>query len=89
MNYLLALIVLALAFSAEAKTQRSYAAKQEFKRLQPCPANGNKRGPCPGYQIDHANPLKCSGADHHSNMQWLTVDQHKEKTAREANWCRR
>lgn len=54
-------IAIAVALSpfseAQAKQYRSYAAKAEFKRESPCPANGHRRGPCPGYQIDHIVPL--------------------------------
>lgn len=75
--------------ATDAKTQRSYAAKAEFKRMNPCPATGERRGKCLGFEIDHAVPLKCGGADHHGNMQWLSVEQHKEKTRREASQCRK
>lgn len=70
-------------------TQRSYAAKAEFKRLHPCPSTGMKRGACPGWQIDHRTPLKCGGADRPINMQWLTIADHKAKTRREARYCRK
>lgn len=84
------LIVFLIIFPAlsNAKIQRSREAIAEFKRLQPCPANGNSYGPCPGYQIDHVKPLKCHGADAPANMQWLTIEDHKAKTKREARWCR-
>jgi hypothetical protein len=36
-----------------------------------------------GYQIDHIIPLSEGGADDPSNMQLLTISQHKSKTARE------
>lgn len=36
-----------------------------------------------GYQIDHIVPLSEGGADDPSNMQLLTISQHKSKTARE------
>lgn len=52
------------------------------------PATGKPRGRCPGWEVDHAIPLKCGGADHRSNMQWLTVEAHKDKTRREARLCR-
>lgn len=84
-----ALAALLLFGAAEAKTPRSRQAIAEFKKEQPCPANGNRYGPCPGWQIDHRIPLKCNGADDPSNMQWLTVEDHKKKTAREARLCRR
>jgi 5-methylcytosine-specific restriction endonuclease McrA len=35
------------------------------------------------YQIDHRIPLSKGGADPPSNMQWLTTQQHKAKTAQE------
>jgi hypothetical protein len=69
-------------------TTRSPAARAEFQRMHPCPVNAARRGPCPGYQIDHIKPLKCGGPDRYTNMQWLTVEQHKAKTKREAAWCR-
>ena len=87
--FLAALLTATLITAPEAKTQRSYAVKAEFKRLNPCPANGNRRGPCPNYQVDHVTPLKCGGPDAVDNMQWLTVEEHKLKTKREAGMCRR
>ena len=79
-----------MALNAEgAEAQRSKKAIAEFKRENPCPANGNKRGNCPGYEVDHLRPLKCGGSDVPSNMQWLTVSAHKEKTKREAKSCRK
>ena len=85
---LLAGLVL-FAFAAEAKTPRTKQAIAAFKKEQPCPANGNRYGPCPGWQIDHITPLKCNGADATANMQWLTVEDHKRKTARESRICRK
>ena len=39
------------------------AARRTFQRQNPCPANGNTTGPCPGYVVDHVIPLKRGGAD--------------------------
>jgi 5-methylcytosine-specific restriction endonuclease McrA len=33
----------------------------------------------PGYVVDHIIPLYKGGKDTPENMQWITVDQHKEK----------
>lgn len=63
---------------------RSQWALREFRAGLPCPATGLSRGSCPGWQIDHVTPLKCGGSDAPANMQWLTIEQHKAKTAREA-----
>lgn len=62
-----------------AKQQRSTAAKNEFKRLQPCPSTGKSRGACPGYVIDHIQPLKRGGPDRPSNMQWQAKEEAKAK----------
>ncbi|MFT3964132.1 HNH endonuclease signature motif containing protein [Propionivibrio sp.] len=86
----LAISALILAFlpSAEAASARSSRAIAEFKAAQPCPATGKSSRKCPGYQIDHVLPLKCGGPDRPDNMQWLTIEEHKAKTRREARWCR-
>jgi hypothetical protein len=83
---LLALAVLA-AFSAEA-AERSRDVTREFQRLNPCPSTGRKSGACPGFQKDHRQALMCGGADHPSNLQWLSVEAHKAKT-RVDRQCRR
>jgi hypothetical protein len=61
--------------------KRSLEAKHEFKRQQPCPANGKSKGRCEGYIIDHVVPLKRGGADSPSNMQWQTVEESRAKDA--------
>lgn len=70
------------------KHHRSESAKNDFKRSSPCPSNGNNHGPCPGYVIDHVNPLACGGADASSNMQWQTVADGKAKDKWERVGCR-
>ncbi len=74
-------VVASLSFSgaAEAKTQRSAKAVYDFKKMQPCPSTGARRGACPGYVIDHVVALKRGGADHPSNMQWQTREDAKAK----------
>jgi hypothetical protein len=69
------------------KIKRSAAAKNSFKRQQPCPSTGKSRGACPGYVIDHVKPLECGGADAPSNMQWQTVSAGKAKDKTE-RYCR-
>ena len=58
---------------------RSSIARDQFKRLQPCPATNQSVGSCSGYIIDHIVPLDCGGADSPSNMQWQTVEDAKRK----------
>lgn len=86
-------LVLLITFStfntaAEAKTIRSAAVVLEFKRKNPCPSTNQRRGSCPGYQVDHIEPLCANGPDHVSNLQWLTVEAHKIKTRGDRRHCR-
>jgi hypothetical protein len=69
------------------RIKRSEAAKNAFKHQQPCPSTGRTSGRCPGYVIDHVNPLECGGADAPSNMQWQTVADGKAKDKTE-RFCR-
>jgi hypothetical protein len=69
------------------REERSEAAKDAFKREQPCPATGKGSGPCPGYVIDHIVPLACGGPDAPSNMQWQTVAEGKAKDLWERKDC--
>ena len=73
---------------ATARIPRSHVPIHAFVKANSCPATGEHRLPCPGYQIDHLIPLKCHGPDAPENMQWLTIPDHKAKTKREAKLCR-
>ena len=79
MMRLLLILTLLFSFTVEAKEQRSYKAKVEFKQQHPCPANGATKGRCEGYIIDHIIPLTCGGADSPENMQWQTKEESKAK----------
>ncbi|SDM35940.1 HNH endonuclease signature motif containing protein [Kriegella aquimaris] len=59
------------------KVKRSEANKKDFLN-----SKGYDRTPY-GYEIDHIIPISQGGTDDPSNMQLLTIGQHKEKTARE------
>ncbi|HYL87406.1 MAG TPA: HNH endonuclease signature motif containing protein [Burkholderiales bacterium] len=59
-----------------------------FMKRNPCPANGNTRGACPGYTIHHVKPLCAGGVDRASNMQWLTLAAAKRKVRVDAQQCR-
>ncbi|MBZ9631245.1 HNH endonuclease [Salegentibacter sp. LM13S] len=59
------------------KVKRSAANKKAFLE-----SRGYTKTPA-GYQVDHIIPLSKGGTDSPYNMQLLSVDQHKAKTARE------
>ena len=68
---------------------RSAAAKDAFQRSARCPATGKPRGSCPGYVIDHVQPLCAGGQDRPSNMQWQTIADGKAKDRIERRQCTR
>jgi hypothetical protein len=77
----------AISRNRHGRIRRSAAAKHAFERQQPCPSTGRTSGRCPGYVVDHVNPLECGGADSPGNMQWQTVAAGKAKDKTESN-CR-
>jgi hypothetical protein len=70
------------------KIKRSEVAKHEFMLAHPCPVTGLTSRKCPGYVIDHVNPLACGGLDAPSNMQWQTKADAKAKDKSERKGCR-
>lgn len=80
-------LLLALAAAASAGP-RSAAEVLAFKRHNPCPSTGERRGACPGYHVDHKIPLCLSGPDTRDNMQWLSIADHKAKTKQDVRSCR-
>ena len=84
---LLALALL-LPLAAEARTERSAAQVLSFKRHNPCPATQLRRGACPGWQVDHVQPLCSGGPDTVANMQWLSIEEHRVKTRQDVRVCR-
>lgn len=81
----LQLLVCAGAWSAP----RASATRAEFVRANPCPSTGRARGACPGWEVDHRQPLCAGGADAVANLQWLTVQAHRAKTRGDVRECRR
>ena len=68
-----------VARDSHGRIARSSQATSDFKKSQPCPSTGSSSGACPGYVIDHVQPLKRGGADSPSNMQWQTKEAAKIK----------
>jgi len=86
MKYLLILVLL-FPLVTEAKIKRSYKAKSDFAKMYSCPSTGLNKPSCPGYAIDHINPLACGGPDTPNNMQWLTIYDWKDKSKWERKGC--
>ena len=84
----LILLVVALLAGTSQATERSRAMRAEFQRHHPCPSTGKSRGACPGYQVDHVRALCAGGTDHPSNMAWLTMQAHQQKTSSDVGACR-
>lgn len=80
-------VLLGIASIVEAKTQRSAKAKAEFRRLRSCPSTGEIRGSCPGYVIDHVEPLCDGGPDTSGNMAWQPIVEAKRKDRVERAVC--
>ena len=85
---LIAGVALAVSTSSLA-LPRSPSVKAEFRKTHPCPSTGRKTGACPGWQVDHRQALVCGGADTVDNLQWLTVEAHREKTRWDLRACTR
>lgn len=84
----IALICLGLTGFSDARQARSHAERAAFQREQPCPSTGQRRGSCPGYVIDHVQPLCAGGADRLTNMQWQRLDDAAAKDKVERRDCR-
>jgi hypothetical protein len=72
---------------ASGRIHGSSAGRAEFKRENPCFSTRLTRGACPGYVIDHIQPLACGGEDAPPNKQWQTRAEAKEKDHWELKSC--
>jgi hypothetical protein len=82
-----AIVAALVATAPQAATTRSRATRAAFQASHPCPANGHRRGACPGFVVDHVTPLCAGGADAPSNMQWQTIDAARAKDRAERAQC--
>lgn len=89
LSLVFALVAVASAVSpAFARIDRDRAQVRAFRAEHPCPATGRTRGACPGWHVDHVIALCSGGADRPHNMQWITREAHREKTAVDVRECR-
>lgn len=80
LGLLLALVWRLTASAAAQSIARDRGEVRAFRVENPCPATGDTRGVCPGWHVDHILPLCAGGLDLRSNMQWITVEDHRFKT---------
>lgn len=82
-------IVLAIVLTGRVSAaERSREMRAAFVRDNPCPATGQHRGACPGWQVDHVRSLCAGGIDHPTNMAWITLANHHRKTANDIAICK-
>lgn len=75
------------ARTSEGRIKRNSAQVAKFRRVNPCPSTGAPHGPCPGYVVDHIQPLCACGPDQAENMQWQTIAEAREKDKAERRMC--
>lgn len=88
MRWFLFLLVLSIQIAdAKSRIKRSSKAVRDFRISHMCPSTGAYTLKCPGYIVDHINPLACGGDDHPRNMQYQTVKEAKAKDRWERKGC--
>lgn len=75
------------AAEASRGAERSGAMRAAFQKRSPCPSTGRTEGACPGYVVDHIQPLCANGQDLPSNMQWQTKAEAARKDGIERKAC--
>jgi hypothetical protein len=60
-----------------------------FRKGHACPSTAQHHGACPGFEVDHVRPLCSGGEDRPSNMQWISVADHRFKTLVDVRECRK
>lgn len=89
-NYQNLFLIAILLFSLNSYSlPRDKVERDRFVRQNPCPANGNTKGACPGYEVDHKKALMNGGDDKPSNMQWQKRHEHKDKTKNDFDQCKK
>lgn len=87
--FIAALLVASVSFGASPcpHPARSQSPKLAFVKTHLCPSTGKHLVHCPGYVIDHIEPLCDCSLDTPANMQWEKVAAAKKKDRLENRLC--
>lgn len=84
-SILVTLLAISLSAFAGSRDQQQVRA---FRRDNPCPSTQQAKGRCLGYNVDHKKALMNGGKDRPQNMQWLSENEHREKTKKDYAQCK-
>ena len=79
--------VLCVAAAAQAVAAPATAQILAFKQHNACPSTGERGGACPGYEVAFVIPPCFGGPDLEYNLQWLSTEEHRDKTQAELKMC--
>lgn len=88
MKTILCVVLVFASIPCFASTHRDRNQRAAFVKMHPCPATGKAYGACPGYIVDHIDPLCNGGDDKPENMQWQTRSDSLVKDRWERKLCR-
>lgn len=81
--FLISMFIVSSVYARSAKVVR------QFRAIYSCPSTGKYKGACPGYVVDHPEPLCTGGADTVENMRWQEVRESYKKDVEERRLCRK
>lgn len=79
--------LLTVSAPADADDSRATSVMQAFRQGHPCPATGSLRGKCPGYVVDHVEPLCAGSSETADGLQWQTLSQVTAKNGWDQQYC--
>jgi hypothetical protein len=64
-------VILSLLFSVNASASTRHTAQANaFRKANACPVTNKIQARCPGWVVNHIEPLACGGTDVPANMEW-------------------
>jgi len=92
MRWVLAMLALLLTVNAIPQVSNSAlrdpAQAAAFRKQVACSATGKIQRSCPGYVVDHIDPLCAGGADRPDNMMFMSIADAKKKDRVEHKLCK-